>query len=82
VLLPNTLRDGAEHAIERLRAQLAIAMQAGGWAVTCSIGVAIFPRTLGSASEMIAVADRLMYEVKQSGKSGVRYATSQPEIPS
>ena len=39
--------------------------------VTCSIGVACFPRHGGAAGELLAVADAAMYDAKAKGRNGL-----------
>lgn len=61
-------------AIDKIREQLDASMKQHKLAVTFSIGVltcAVAPKT---ADEIITLADNLMYEVKRSGKNGIRHA--------
>lgn len=60
---------------EKMRASLRAAMESGGWNVTFSIGAVTFDRFPASVGEAIGVADSLMYQVKQAGKSGIRIAS-------
>ena len=39
--------------------------------VTCSIGVACFPRHGGAAGELLAAADAAMYDAKAKGRNGL-----------
>lgn len=75
VLLPNTAKEGAAHAAEKIREHLSEAMQANQWPVTFSMGVATFSTHPLNLDEMLGYADRLMYAVKNEGGDGVRYAT-------
>lgn len=43
--------------------------------VGASVGVAIYPHHTKEPTELIRLADKAMYEVKQDGKSGARLAT-------
>ena len=45
--------------------------------MTASVGVAILPDAAASADELIKAADTAMYEIKGSGKDGVRLAVGQ-----
>lgn len=44
--------------------------------VTASIGVALFPFHGIDAQTLVSVADGCMYEVKRTGRAGVRVASS------
>ena len=59
-------------------------MAAGGWPITFSVGAAAFHVPHGSLDEMLRVVDALMYEVKGSGKAGIKLTTIRavPAIPS
>ncbi len=45
--------------------------------VGASVGVAVYPHHTNEATDLIRVADKAMYEVKQSGKSAARLAKVQ-----
>jgi diguanylate cyclase (GGDEF)-like protein len=68
VLLPATDAAGAQVAGERLRTSLDEMSRREGWPVHYSIGVAAFSRAPGSVDEVLAEADRLMYQAKQQGR--------------
>lgn len=73
VLLPGASADDARRAVESLRGRLALAMRAGGWPVTFSLGVATWdaaPATVGAALEL---ADVLLYEAKRAGRDAARF---------
>ncbi len=74
LLLPETDEDVARAAIAKLRKGLTQEMQRHGWPVTFSIGVVTCRACPGSADELIAAADRLMYSVKNGGKDDDRYS--------
>jgi diguanylate cyclase (GGDEF)-like protein len=75
VLLP----AGAPAATQRVFAQviemLRVLVRREGWPISFSIGVVTFRASPASATEAIAVADRVMYTVKQNRKDGVAFAT-------
>lgn len=63
--------DEAAVAAERIRQAVKRRMQAGGWAVTTSIGAVSFLVPPPDAAEAVAVADGLMYGAKRRGKDAV-----------
>jgi len=75
ILLPDTDAAAAPVAIDKIREQLHIAMKRHKLSITFSIGLLTCQTPPGSADEIITSADNLMYEVKKSGKNGVRHAT-------
>ena len=58
---------------ERVRAEVGAHMDARGWPVTASIGVAWFPNPPDSADAALAAADALMYGAKTAGKDRIRH---------
>jgi diguanylate cyclase (GGDEF)-like protein len=68
VLLPETDAEAAAIAVERLREALAATISGGGWDVTMSLGAATFVQPPASIDELVATADRLMYEAKRGGR--------------
>ena len=83
VLLPQTSLDDAEQVAERIRSKLAErAIEASpGLAVrvTASFGVAAFPDA-SSEEELLAAADRALYEAKAAGKNVVAVAASRAVV--
>jgi len=67
ILFPGMTSATANIALDRLRMELSLLSNRQKCNVTWSIGVACF-KTMGDVSEMIDVADRLMYRVKQNEK--------------
>jgi len=59
--------------VAKIHQRLLDAMRRERWPVTFSIGAVTFASPLGSAAEMIKLADQAMYEVKQSGKNRVAF---------
>jgi len=73
LVLPDTDQAGAQQAIAHVVRELHAACLGAGHEVTCSIGAVTFCDTTVSASEAVAMADALMYEVKRRGKGAVAY---------
>jgi diguanylate cyclase (GGDEF)-like protein len=75
VILPDTGREGAVFVAERIcdRIRAFQFLEPDGLVVrlTASIGVATLPDVTGSAEELLRVADRAMYLVKDAGKNGI-----------
>lgn len=75
VLLPNTTREQAETAAQRMMANIAIPFRYREQStfVTASIGIAMYPDDGDSAEQLIKHADQAMYEAKEQGKNGYRF---------
>jgi len=80
VLLPEAGAAAARLTVEKLRQALSDVVPAHGWRITASIGVATFLVPPESVDALLAAADRLMYQAKQSGKNTVAHET-QNEAP-
>jgi diguanylate cyclase (GGDEF)-like protein len=82
--LPETDLDGAHDLVESLRAQLAslsVAIPSGTAVhVTASFGIATFRPGI-SAEELVACADRALYEAKRSGKNAVALGDGAAALP-
>jgi diguanylate cyclase (GGDEF)-like protein len=74
ILFTNTDEPAALVAIQKIRDQLHLSMKQYNLAVTFSIGVLTCTGAPNTADEVISLADNLMYEVKRSGKNGIRQA--------
>ena len=74
MLMPETDQEAAQMIIPRLQAALSEAMLAQNWPVTFSIGSLTCISPTVTADQLVAMADQLMYQVKQSTKNGIRYA--------
>ena len=60
---------------ELLHRRLSGVLRDTGFPVTCSMGALVTPAgSIGEADDLIALADRLMYAVKRSGKDALRIA--------
>jgi diguanylate cyclase (GGDEF)-like protein len=75
LLLPAARLQEAEIVISKVRANLAEEMQQRNWPVTFSMGAVVCLAPLHSAEQIIDMADKLMYEVKNSTKNDVRFTT-------
>ncbi len=75
VVLPDANAQDANAIFVRLRNALTEAMQAKGFNVTMSVGVASFSRPPEEAREIIDKADEFMYAVKRHGKNRVNIQT-------
>ncbi len=80
VLLPEAGAAPARLTVEKLRTALSDVVPAHGWRITASIGVATFLVPPESVDALLAAADRLMYQAKQSGTNTVAHET-QNEAP-
>jgi diguanylate cyclase (GGDEF)-like protein len=80
IVLPDTGSDGAfavgERIRERLAAHLFLADDGLNMHLTGSVGVATLPDVANSAEELLAAADKAMYQVKDRGKNGILAALS------
>jgi diguanylate cyclase (GGDEF)-like protein len=81
LLLPGMNDVAALPYVEDLRQRLLTAMQANGWPVTFSIGVASYRQAPENFDALIALADALMYEVKESGRGRVLQRVPDAEVP-
>jgi len=71
MLLPETDKETASRALDRVRLELERTMRERRWSVTFSIGLVSFSPPLGSVLEMIKAADQTMYAAKSLGKNRV-----------
>lgn len=78
MILPDTGSEGAAAVGDRVRDRVAahpfLAGDGLGLRLTASVGVATLPDVAASAEELVRAADMAMYQVKDSGKNGVRIA--------
>ena len=73
ILMPEIGETLAPQALDRLHDRLSEAMARGEWAVTFSMGVAIFLHAPDSVETLIRNADNLMYSAKNGGKDRIQY---------
>lgn len=80
-VLPDTGQHGAKKAAEKLQPALMLAMEANGWPVTFSIGVAVFLQLPENLDDMLRKADGAMYQVKRAGKNAIRCEVFETNSP-
>ena len=78
IALPETNEAGAKSAFNKLKKNLAQAMQERNWAVGFSIGVISFDLPPSDFDEALKLADALMYQVKKSGKNNILFTHYPP----
>jgi diguanylate cyclase (GGDEF)-like protein len=78
ILLPQTTGDEAETIGERLRHQIETTAFPKR-KVTVSIGIASRSSTINSVAELIAAADKALYQAKRSGRNNVQTYTNHGE---
>ena len=71
LLFPDILPDDAQRVVRRLHDELRRNISDGDRHVTVSIGLAVFDRPPESTTEVMDLADRLMYEAKSAGKDRI-----------
>jgi diguanylate cyclase (GGDEF)-like protein len=71
LLLPNMGAAAAASYVENLRQRLLAEMRQQDWPVTFSIGVASYEVAPRDFEDLLAKADALMYEVKDSGRDRI-----------
>ena len=76
ILLPELDADTARVAISKMQNKLMEEMLKNKWPVTFSIGVITLnsPTDL-SVDNILGIADKMMYSVKNYGKNDIKYAT-------
>jgi len=75
ILLPEFPGKSAQDFCNRIRELLLAEMRRLESGITFSLGIATFNSPAGSVDELLANADRLMYEAKKAGKDTVRHET-------
>lgn len=71
-MLPDSGESQARAVAEKLHKALSEALDDNGYALTCSLGVAVFAAVPENLEAMIHRADELMYRVKESGKGAAQ----------
>lgn len=74
VLMPAGDAWSMRRPFDAMFTALTVAVAGAGWPISFSIGVIAFEGPIAQPQEATALADKLMYEVKASGRNGVRYA--------
>jgi len=84
LILTESGTDQAIQVAERIRAKIEAYRFTGGrklnFALTASFGVAVFPFHALSPQQLIACADRAMYQAKASGKNCVRVSVEPEKV--
>lgn len=75
ILLPETGSGGARIVLEKLQGELSEQLAQNGYLITFSLGVLSCTVAPASVSDLIQMADRLMYSVKNHGKNSILFAT-------
>lgn len=75
VLLPETDEQSARAAISNMLEKLSKKMLEYRWPITFSIGVVTVINPDTSVDEILGIADKMMYSVKNNGKNNVKYTT-------
>lgn len=75
VLMPGADRASSIRVFDNLRETLRLVTLEEGWPISFSIGVVAFASAPARPRDAIALADRLMYDVKRAGRDGTRFAT-------
>lgn len=73
ILLPETHYEGAQIVLSRLQYSLNDLIEMESFPVSFSIGAITFLTLPGSVDVMLELVDHLMYEVKHSGKNGMKH---------
>jgi diguanylate cyclase (GGDEF)-like protein len=73
ILLPETELAGAQTFFTALHQSLLELFVLQRWSLGCSVGVAVFPLPPSLPEDAIKRADKLMYEVKHSGKNRIHF---------
>jgi diguanylate cyclase (GGDEF)-like protein len=83
IVLPDTGIELAGIVAERIREKIKRYHFTGGrrlnLSLTASFGVAAFPKHASSPQQLVACADRAMYEAKAANKNCVRFSTGQSQ---
>lgn len=83
IFFPNTDQTAVKVVMQKVREGSGKLSAAGDWPMTISMGVVTFTDGVCDLDEIIAVADKLMYEVKKAGKNHILYSvhTANPPVP-
>jgi diguanylate cyclase (GGDEF)-like protein len=80
VLLPETPRDGAEIAFDKISEHLTDAVRAAKYPVSFSVGVVTYESGPANLDLLLEEADQMMYAVKHGGKGAVRVRAHGAEV--
>lgn len=75
-VLPQTAREGAMQAAEKIRSEVSKPYDLGGKParVSASVGVAVYPEHGADAHALLRAADAALYEAKRAGKNRALFA--------
>ena len=73
ILFPETGVEQANLVVLKIQNNLMKVMRKGEWPITFSIGVVTCIKSPDSVDELIGMADRLMYDAKNAGKSMIKH---------
>ena len=73
IILPETNQSSASKALFKIREDISSAMQEKNWPTTLSIGAITCEAMPIAADKLIAMADDIMYAVKQEGKNDIYF---------
>ena len=79
LLLPCTDQSAAEVVISKLSNDLTAKMRRNNWPITFSMGALTCEAAPNSSEDLIEMADKIMYAVKNSTKNNVRFSTYKVE---
>lgn len=74
LVLPDTDSERARHVVSRLERTFRENPALSDWGISCSIGVVTCLDPATSPEQVVAAADKLMYQVKRGGKSAVAFS--------
>jgi len=75
IFFPATGQEAVKLVMQKVKEQLRLLSAENSWPTTFSIGVITSTDSKCDLEEIISLADKLMYEVKKSGKDDVQYVT-------
>lgn len=81
LLLPGMDDRAALVYVDDLRQRLLAAMRENGWPVTFSIGIASYLEAPENFDDLLGEADRLMYQVKESGRDRILQRIPDNNLP-
>lgn len=81
VFFPGTDHNAVKHVMQKLMVHLRLLSEENNWPITFSIGVITSIDSDSDLEEIISLADKLMYKVKQTGKDNINYLTTQATAP-
>jgi diguanylate cyclase (GGDEF)-like protein len=82
IVVRETPLEGARDLAERLRQRVQTHFGRGDPAVTASFGVASFSEGMATSAELVASADRSLYDAKHAGRNRVSISQPAPALPS